>query len=519
MHTPYFLFRTASRLPDNTLWLLPERRINYREGAARISQLAHAFLAMAKRRDRVAFLCANRFEGLETYLAAMTAGMTIVPMNPRGTASDYAYQLSDSGARIAVYSEDFRDTIAEVRKIAPSIEHWIAIGEGLAGDTPFDSLHTGRHTSPPDVTIEPDDVAWLFYTSGTTGKPKGAMETHRNLVVMTHCFLSTVMPDVSPTDVMFHAAPISHGSASCMWPHLAVGAANAFPLSKSFEPARIFEAIQRFRVTSSFLAPTMIVLLLKSPDRTRYDLSSLKNIVYGGGPMYVEHLKEAIAAFGPVFVQIYGQAEAPVTITSLPKAEHIAGDDPVMLRRLGSAGRESPSVRVRILDADDKPVKAGEMGEICVRSDLVMKGYWNKPEATAETLRNGWLHTGDMGYLDEDGYLFITDRTKDLIISGGSNIYPREVEEALLTHPAVRECAVIGVPDDTWGESVKALVVLRDGKATDEAELITHCREQLASYKKPKSVEFLADLPKNATGKILKRQLRERYWQGRARRV
>jgi len=298
-----------------------------------------------------------------------------------------------------------------------------------------------------------------------------------------------------------------------------VGAASAFPATRSFDPPKIFEAIQRYRATTLFLVPTMINVLLASPDRTRYDLSSLHTIFYGGAPMYVEQLQSAVSAFGPIFVQLFGQGEAPMACTSLPKEEHLAGDDPVKLKRLASAGRETTAVRVRVVNDEDREVPAGQMGEIVVRGDLVMKGYWRKPEATADTLRGGWLHTGDIGYLDSDGYLYITDRKKDMIISGGSNIYPREIEEVICRHPAVFEVAVIGIPDEKWGETVKALVVPREGMRATEAEIIEHCKRHMASYKKPQSVEFLPALPKNAYGKVLKRELRDRYWAGRQRKV
>jgi long-chain acyl-CoA synthetase len=344
------------------------------------------------------------------------------------------------------------------------------------------------------------------------------MLTHRNLLAMVDLFLLDLNPAVE-TDVLLHAAAITHGSGTALFHHIARGAASAFPATRSFDPPMIFEAIERYRVTTMFLAPTMVHMLTQSPARTGYDVSSLHTIFYGGGPMYVEQQQAAVRAFGPIFVQLFGQGEAPMCCTSLPKHEHLAGDDPVKQRRLASAGRETTSIRLRIVDEDDRDAPAGQPGEIVVRGDLVMKGYWNRPDATAETLRNGWLHTGDVGHADEDGYVYITDRKKDMIISGGSNIYPRELEEVICTHPDVYEVAVIGVPDEKWGEMVKAVVVPRPGATVTEAEIVEHVRKAVASYKKPQSVEFVPELPKNAYGKVLKRELRERYWTGRPRRV
>jgi long-chain acyl-CoA synthetase len=448
----------------------------------------------------------------------MKAGLGVVPMNARLHPDEHAYMIGDSGARFLVYHEEFSSHVATIRKHLTGVERFIAIGRGEPGDLSFEEVQAGRPATPPEASIEPDDLAWIFYTSGTTGRPKGAMLTHRNLLAMVQLMLLDLNPAVE-TDVLLHGAAITHGSGISIFHHIARGAASAFPASRSFEPRRIFEAIQRYRATTMFMAPTMIHVLTTSGAHREYDLSSLHTVFYGGGPMYVEQQQAAVATFGPIFCQLFGQGEAPMACAALPKAEHLPGDDPVKLRRLASAGRETTGVRVRIVDDADREVPAGSPGEIVVRGDLVMKGYWNAPEASAETLRGGWLHTGDVGHLDADGYLYITDRKKDMIISGGANIYPRELEEVICAHPAVHEVAVIGVPDEKWGESVRAVVVLRPGARATEPEIVEHCRRHLASYKKPAAVEFLAELPKNAYGKILKRELRERHWSGRERRV
>ncbi len=518
MHVGHLLTRAALRHPDRPAWIQGDTVIPFREAEARVNRLAHALRGMGGQPgDRVAMLLANCYQGLETILASMKAGMAVVPMNVRLHPAEHEYMINDSGATILVYGAEFIEHLAPVRKNLHTVKHFVCVG-GDAGDPGYEPALRGQPDTPPDVRIEPDDLAWLFYTSGTTGHPKGAMLTHRNLLTMVEQFLLDINP-ARPTDVLLHAAAITHGSGLSLFHHVGRGAANAFPDTRAFDPPRIFAAIQRHRVTTLFLVPTMIHMLTTHPDRARYDLSSLHTIFYGGAPMYVEQLLEALRAFGPIFVQLFGQGEAPMTCTTLPKEEHLAGDDPVKLRRLASAGREVTGVRVRVVDGADRDVPAGEMGEIVVRSDLVMKGYWQKPEATAETLRGGWLHTGDIGCVDADGYVYITDRKKDMIISGGSNIYPREIEEVICAHPAVFEVAVIGVPDEKWGETVKALVVPRPGAQVTEADIIEHCQRGLASYKKPHSVELLPALPKNAYGKILKRELRDRYWTGRARKI
>ena len=519
MHVGHLLTRAAGRWPGRPAWLEGDAVVTFSEAEARVNRLAGALLALGARPgDRIGMLIPNCSQGLETILAPMKAGMGVVPMNIRLHPGEHEYMLNDSRARILVYHRDFRTHLAAIRGNLKSVERFIVVGSGEKGDLGFEELQERRPATPPEVRIQPDDLAWLFYTSGTTGRPKGAMLTHRNLLAMVQIFLLDLNP-ARETDVLLHAAAITHGSGISIFHHIARGAASAFPATRSFEPRKIFEAVQRYRVTTMFLAPTMIHMLTTSGAHRDYDLASLHTVFYGGGPMYVEQQQAAVRMCGPIFCQLCGQGEAPMVCTTLPKAEHLAADDPVKQRRLASAGRETTAVRVRVVDDEDRDVPPGAPGEIVVRGDVVMKGYWNKPEATAETLRNGWLHTGDVGHLDADGYLYITDRKKDMIISGGANIYPREVEEVVCTHPAVHEVAVVGVPDEKWGESVRAVVVLRPGARATEAEIIEHCRQHLASYKKPASVDFLPELPKNAYGKILKRELRERYWAGRERRV
>ncbi|MFI5053939.1 MAG: AMP-binding protein, partial [Acidimicrobiia bacterium] len=350
-------------------------------------------------------------------------------------------------------------------------------------------------------------LAWLFYTSGTTGRPKGAMLTHGNLAFVTASWLADLTP-MTEGDITLHAAPLSHGAGFHALATTARGARHVIPQQASFDPAGIVTLLEHEGVTNTWMVPTQIVMLVDALGDTRPELPALRHVVYGGAPFAPAELKRALAVFGSVFVQLFGQGETPMTATVLPASDHaaaLAGDRP---ERLSSAGFARPGMDVRILGEDGRELPPGEVGEACVRGPAVMLGYWNRPEATAEALHDGWLHTGDLGRLDEHGYLYLLDRAKDLIISGGSNVYAVEVEAALADHPMVREVAVVGLPDRTWGEVVTAVVVSESPGAATEAALAEHCATVLAGYKRPRRYTFRDTLPRNAYGKVLKRELR-----------
>jgi long-chain acyl-CoA synthetase len=356
--------------------------------------------------------------------------------------------------------------------------------------------------------VGPHDIAWLFYTSGTTGRPKGAMLTHRNLLAMTLSYFADV-DQIAPGDAILHAAPLSHGSGLYILPHAAQAACQVVPESGGFDPAEIFELVRAHGGVTMFAAPTMVKRLAEHPGAAGSDHPGLKTIVYGGGPMYLAELDRAHDVFGHRLAQIYGQGESPMCITALGKRAHAETAHPRHRERLASAGTAQLVVEVMVADADDRSLPPGVTGEVLVRGDSVMRGYWRDADATAATLRGGWLHTGDLGSLHEDGFLTLRDRSKDLIISGGANIYPREVEEALLRHPAVAEAAVVGRPDPQWGEAVIAFVVREPGASCDPAALDAHCLAQIARFKRPKDYRFVESLPKNNYGKVLKTELRK----------
>jgi long-chain acyl-CoA synthetase len=442
--------------------------------------------------DRVAIVAKNSRRYVKAMYACWHAGLCIVPVNVKLHGAEIRYILENSGAKLAFVSEDMAGTVGGHAPdglkaiIVIGSPEWRALGEG---------------EGVPVAAVPPDAPAWLFYTSGTTGRPKGAMLTHRNLAAMSFAYALEVDP-IAPGDPILHAAPMSHGSGLYIMAHVMRRGVNVVPESGGFEPAEIFDQIAAWPRLSMFAAPTMIKRLVGAPGDCRD--ANIRTIVWGGAPMYVADTIAALDRFGPCFAQIYGQGESPMTITMLPKDEVGDRAHPRWLERLGTAGRPYACMEVRIADEDDRDAATGAAGEIICRGAPVMPGYWENPEANARTMRGGWLHTGDVGSLDAHGYLTLRDRSKDVIISGGSNIYPREVEEVLLRHPKVREASVIGRDDAEWGEVVVAYVA---GEAI-AAELDRLCLDSIARFKRPKDYVFVDALPKNSYGKILKTELR-----------
>ena len=520
MNLSMLLTKTARLFPDRVGLIHGSKQLTYAQFNTRANRLASALRNLGIRRgDNIAILQYNYPEFYESLFACFKLGCGAVPINFRLHPNEFAFIIDHSEAKALILSEEFNTPILEVRKHITAARHLITLAGADGELRDYEKLLVEGSAEFVDTDVEPDDLAWLFYTSGTTGMPKGAMLTHRNLLAMTMNFYVDICPGFGPDDVILHAAPLSHGSGLYGLPNIGKGATNIILESKSFDPEVVFKTIEKYRVTNMFVAPTMIKLMINHPAVTIYDHGSLRSLNYGGAPMLVEDLKEGIQKLGPCLVQLFGQGESPMTITYLPHRDHVLEGAEIQLKRLGSAGIPRTDVEVKIFDENDNELPRGDIGEIVTRSDLMMKGYWKNPEATDDTLKNGWLHTGDMGYMDENDYLFIMDRSKDMIISGGENIYPREIEEILIRHPAVSEVSVVGVPDDKWGEAIKAVVVPAPGKTATEDELIAHCKENIAGYKKPKSVDFVEELPKNNYGKILKRELRELYWKNHDRKV
>ena len=519
MNIAKLLTKTARTFPHNQAIVHGPKKLTFARFNERANRLANALLGLGVRPgDNVAVLQYNFSETLETIFACFKAGCGAVPINFRLHPKECAFIIDHSQARAVVLSPEFNQAVMDNRRDIPDVELFITLRDAVGELRDYEELLAAASPDREDARVDPEQLAWLFYTSGTTGQPKGAMLTHRNLLAMTMNFFADMSP-LGPEDAVLHGAPLSHGSGMYALPNIAKGALNVILEGKTFDPELVFKTIERHGITNMFAAPTMIKRLVDSPAVDKFDHSSLRCLNYGGAPMYVEDLKQAMRKLGPCLVQLYGQGECPMTITYLPKRDHkIEGSEDEM-RRLASAGIARTDVEVAVVDQKDRPLPAEQSGEIVIRSEHVMQGYWRNPRATAETLRNGWLHTGDVGYLDKNGYLFIMDRSKDMIISGGENVYPREVEDVLLRHPAVREVAVIGVPDPQWGEAMKAVVALTPGQSVSGEELIAFCKDNIASYKKPKSVDFVDELPKNNYGKILKRELRARYWDQQSRNV
>lgn len=461
-----------------------DRTLSFLEFDQATDRLGNALLDSGLRPgDRVGVLLPNGIEGLLVYYALAKSGLVRVPLNIRETPPEWAFKVADSSCRGLVHAGSPVDGPDLVASFGPE---WL---ESTAWSGP---------SSPCEVPRSVEAPYRLGYTGGTTGRPKGVVLTMRSEHAELAHFLIDLLPDIRPGDVMLHAAPVIHASGAFVLPHLVRGAHNV--IMRQFDPSTYLEELQRSGATASFLVPTMIALVVDDPSAADLSVPRLRRLCWGASPMAPTVTRRAELVFGKVLAQTYGQAEAPMAITVLQPHEH---------DRVGSAGRPYTLVEVRVVDDEDRELPAGETGEVVTRGQHVMSGYWNRPEETRATLRGGWLHTGDIGRFDDEGYLYLVDRRHDVIISAGSNVYPREIEEALSAHPAVLEAAVVGLPDERWGELVHAVVSLRAGAQVGEQELLDFAAGRVAGFKRPRSLAIWPALPKSPAGKILRRDVRE----------
>jgi long-chain acyl-CoA synthetase len=500
MNLAALLFDVARRLPLQPAVSDDYQSWRYGELAKRIARVAGGLRAHGLvPGDRVLLSLENCSEFFELLFGCWAAGLCAVPTNARLHPREVEYIAENSGARLLVATPGLSETLAPLETSIPALERVIATRSGA-----YDALLAAGEPLRPDPGA-PTDRAWLFYTSGTTGRPKGAVLTHRNLLFMSQCYYADI-DLVDERDTHLLAAPVSHGAGLYALPFLLKGAHQI--VLPHFDVSAILDTVRRHRQVSLFTAPTMLTRLVHAPELVAANLDNLRTIYYGGGPMYVADLERALEIFGPRLYQLYGQGESPMTITGLSQRLHTDRTHARWRERLGSCGFARSGVLVRVVDDNDREVPAGEIGEVITRSDCVMDGYWQNPEANAETLRGGWLHTGDLGSMEEDGLLTLRDRSKDMIISGGSNIYPREIEEVLLRHPDVLEASVVGRPHSDWGEEVVAFLVPRSGASVAPADLDRLCLDRIARFKRPRDYFVVEALPKNNYGKVLKIELR-----------
>ena len=443
-------------------------------------------------------------------MGIVRAGLVWAPVNARNAIEENLFILDNTDVEVLFYHSSFEGYVSRIREACPRIGTFICID-----DPAFESWLARFEAAAPDLPDAPDEVAILISSGGTTGRPKGVQITNRAIETLNSIFWACMPIEAPPVHLM--VAPMTHAAGVCSFPLLPYGGTNIF--MGTSDPGAILAAIEKHRVTHIYMPPTLIYILLAHPDIGKYDYRSLRNLVYASAPMSVDKLVEAIEVFGPVLTQTYGQAEAAMICTFFSPRDHAEALEGKKRHRLASCGKATPLMRVEVMDDEGRLLPRGERGEIVVRGGLVMKGYYKNPQATAEVSTFGWHHTGDIGVIDEDGFVYIVDRKKDMIISGGFNVFPSEIEQVLWGHPAVQDCAVIGVPDDKWGEAVKAVVELKPGAKAEAAELMALAREKLGGVKAPKSVDFVSTLPRSPVGKVLKKDLRATYWAGRERKI
>jgi long-chain acyl-CoA synthetase len=511
------LTRAAKWFPGKEAIVFEETRITYADFNSRANKIATALLEMGvKKGDRVGIVCHNSNHFAEAFFAIAKIGAVSTNLNWRLSPKELAFLLDDSDADVVFFSKRFEYLFGPMKELLKRKFTFIAV-DGKSDDdmVEYEELIKKYPDDEPSVDIDSEDVVLQLYTSGTTGRPKGVMLTHKNMYANA---ISTIIEmELTRDDNILGALPIFHIAIFVLINMVLVGAKATFV--HSFDLNVILSLIEREKTTVVAFTPVIFKFLLDHPDSDKYDLSSIGQVIYATAPMPVDLLKRSMDKFQCDFLQFFGMTEMSPTLTMLLPEDHVLEGPEYKVNRLASAGRPVVGVEVRVVDEKGKECPPGVVGEIIATGENVMKGYHKMPKATAEAIKKGWYYTGDMGYLDEYGYLYIADRKKDMIISGGENIYPREVEEAILLLDGVHEVAVIGVPDDAWGEAVKAIVVPQPGAELTEEMVIEHCRANIASYKKPKSVDFVEQLPRSALGKVLKHELRDPYWKGKKRKV
>jgi long-chain acyl-CoA synthetase len=514
------MYRNSLIYPDKEAFIYGSERITFAEYNARVNSLIHALQAAGvKKGDVIGILSWNCLEYTDVYGAAMKGGFIASPFNPRLQESELDYLINYSEANTLFVGPELVEIANSLRPHLPNVKNFVSFEGSAPNMTAHRDLLAAHSREEPDVQVDEDDPMVIVYTSGTTGVPRGALYTQRRFLDDTKTLV--IIMGLQPGDKHVQIMPLFHiGGSTHFRAFLYIGGSTVIMPQRSFDPAATLQTIQNEKATDIDIVATHLVAMLALPNLDKYDLSSLKRMWYAASPMPVEVLKKGMETWGPIFFQGYGETESGPAITDLPSRDHdVLDKSPHEQRILASAGRPSVGVHVRVVDDKGNDVKPGDIGEIVVQSKHTMVEFWRKPDETRETVVDGWLHTGDMGCYDEKGYVYIVDRKRDMIVSGGENVYPREVEELLYKHPAVLEVAVIGIPDPYWVEKVHAVVTLKEGASVTAQELIDFCKQGLARYKAPKSVEFVDALPKNPAGKILKRELREKYWEGQVRKV
>jgi acyl-CoA synthetase (AMP-forming)/AMP-acid ligase II len=510
---PDLLVAALTRHADKPAVYLGDEVLTASEVAAEMSRYMQAYRSLGiSAQHPIAMLSKNRPEVLFTMGANMLTPCRSAALHPMGSLDDQAYVLEDAGIETLVFDPSaFEERARELRDRVPGLKRLLSLGPSEVGTDLIELAQSFPAEPLVAPVVDPETVTGLTYTGGTTGRSKGVMQTYRSGTTLTQIQLAEWE---WPEETRFLiATPLSHAGAAFFVPTLLRG--GSIVVLPGFDPTAVLEAIQKYRITATMLVPTMLYILMDHPKLADYDLSSLETVYYGAAAISPTRLREAIERFGPIFFQFFGQSECGMTIAVLKKEEHDI-DDPA---RLATCGRAVPWLKVALLDDEMNEVPDGEPGEICVRGPLVMKGYWNKPEQTAETLAGGWLHTGDIARKDAQGFLTIVDRKKDMIVTGGFNVFPREIEDVISTHPAVAQAAVIGVPDEKWGEAVKAVVVVRPGADVSADDLIELVKDRKGAVHAPKSVDFVEAIPLSALGKPDKKVLRAQYWQGAERLV